>query len=313
MAVRSRLGRGLGSLLSMTEPANEADSNPKNRSSPDTGSSLEQTLGATPTVVPIETIDVNPHQPRREFDEAALTSLADSIRANGIIQPIVVRPLPTGRYELIAGERRLRAAKLAKHSEMPIVVREVDAYTQAQWALVENIHREDLNPIDRAEAYASLMQQLGLTQAELSGRLGEQRSSVANHLRLLELASEVREDVRSGTLTLGHAKVLAGVESPAEQLRLAALTKSQNLSVRNLERLIEQQHAAPTAVTATAPLPVGQRHLDEVEGQIVQQLGLRVQLKSGKKSGTGRVVIHYQSLEQFDELMKRCGVHLNDA
>ncbi|HEX8324637.1 MAG TPA: ParB/RepB/Spo0J family partition protein [Tepidisphaeraceae bacterium] len=265
------------------------------------------------TQISLDQIDVNPHQPRQKFDPAALDTLADSIRANGVIQPIIVRLSPSGRYQLVAGERRLRAAKLAKLSDIPAVVRKIDDYTQAQWALVENIHREDLNPMDRAEAYATLLQQLGLTQAELAGRLGEQRSSVANYLRLLDLDTLLRDDLRAGLLSFGHAKVLAGIPSAAEQLRLAELVKTQHLSIRNLERLVERGQSAPppapdTEADGTLPARL---HLQEVEQQMVQQLGLRVQLRGGKKSGTGKVVIHYRSLEEFDDLVRRCGIQLS--
>lgn len=303
MATRSRLGRGLGSLLSSTkESTSDVEVTADTAPPPSTGDRL--------TSVPLDRIDVNPNQPRRTFDPASLEALADSIKINGIIQPAVVRPKADGRFELIAGERRFRAAGLAKLAEMPVVVRDVDGYTQAQWALVENIHREDLNPIDRAEAYAALLTQLGLSQAELAGRLGEQRSSVANYLRLLDLDATIREDLRDGTLSLGHAKVLAGVTPDWEQLRLAQLVRDQNLSVRNLERIVERlpKDGVPSP---GVPKPAATNlHLQEVQEQFVQQLGLRVQLRGGKRAGTGRVVIHYRSLEEFDELMRRCGVVL---
>lgn len=313
---RSRLGRGLGSLLSTTDTpstpaATPTDAPPPTDTSPQAVG--QPTTDDTLTAIAIDRIAVNPHQPRKDFEQGALATLADSIKANGVIQPIVVRPLADGRYELIAGERRLRAARQAKLIEIPAIVRRVDGYTQAQWALVENIHREDLNPMDRAEAYATLLQQLGLTQAELAGRLGEQRSSVANYLRLLDLDVTLRDDLRRGTLSFGHAKVLAGVSPAGEQLRLAQLVEDQHLSVRNLERIIERQGEkatnAPAGPSSDAPAKL---HLQEVEEQLIQQLGLRVQLRGGKKGGTGKVVIHYQSLEQFDELMRRCGVRLAD-
>ena len=303
MATRSRLGRGLGSLLSSTkESAPDTPTTSDTAPPPSAGDGL--------TAVAIDKIDVNPHQPRRTFDPVSLESLADSIKANGVIQPVIVRPKADGRFELIAGERRFRAAGLAKLIDLPVVVRDIDGYTQAQWAIVENIHREDLNPIDRAEAYAALLTQLGLSQAELAGRLGEQRSSIANYLRLLDLDPTIREDLRDGTLSLGHAKVLAGVTPAWEQLRLARLVRDQNLSVRNLERIVEclPKDGIPSGESAAPASP--NLHLHEVEEQFVQQLGLRVQLRGGKKAGTGRVVIHYRSLEEFDELMRRCGIVL---
>jgi len=248
----------------------------------------------------------NPRQPRRAFDDAALGELAASIKANGVIQPIVVRRAGAG-YELIAGERRLRAAKLAGLERVPAVVREVDELTQAQMALVENIQRQDLNPIERAEGYHALSRELGLTQAELGTRLGEDRSTIANHLRLLELAPPVRDLVRDGQLSLGHAKVLCGVADPAEQLRLAELVVQQSLSVRNLERILT---AAPP--TEEKPAEEASPYQRDLEANLTKQIGLRVQVRSGGSKAKGKVVIHYGSLDEFDTLLERLGVQLDD-
>ena len=166
-----------------------------------------------------------------------MAELAASLKHNGIIQPIVVRQVGQ-TFELIAGERRWRAAKLANLKAIPAIVREVDTYTQAQMALVENIQRETLNPMDRARAYQVLMTQLGTTQAELAVRLGEDRSSIANHLRLLELGDAVRQYVTVGQLSLGHAKLLASIADTQLQEQLAKRVVNQELSVRNLEKLI---------------------------------------------------------------------------
>jgi ParB family chromosome partitioning protein len=258
--------------------------------------------------LPVSEVVPNPHQPRRVMNDATLAELAASLKANGLIQPILVRRQGS-TYELIAGERRLRAARLAGLKTIPAIVRAVDSFTQAQLALVENIQREDLNPIDRANAYRTLVQQLGLTQSELAGRLGEDRSSIANHLRLLELAPDVQSMLRDGRLSLGHAKVLAGVADQAEQVRLAELCVAQGLSVRNLERVINE--ASPAAAPAAAEKPAASPHVRQVETSIARQLGLRVQLRSGSK-GKGKLIIHYGNLDQFDELMGRLKVKLDD-
>jgi len=234
------------------------------------------------------------------MNESSLAELAASLKSTGLIQPIVVRKTETG-YQLIAGERRLRAAKLAGLKTLPAIVRDVDSFTQAQMALVENVQREDLNPIDRALAYQALVSQLGLTQQELAGRLGEDRSTIANHLRLLDLAEPVRETIRNGELSLGHAKLLAGVPDILEQQRLAEMCVSQELSVRNLERII----AGAAAVAPKAPAKSGSAHLADLEKTVARQLGMRVQIRGTKK---GKIVIHYASLDQFDELMKRMNV-----
>jgi ParB family chromosome partitioning protein len=253
--------------------------------------------------IPVEHIAVNPHQPRRSFDEPGLAQLAESLKSSGLIQPIIVRPLEGG-YQLIAGERRLRAAKMAGLKSIPAIVRDVDGLTQAQMALVENIQREDLNPLDRAAAYRTLMDQLGLTQAELAGRLGEDRSSIANHLRLLDLPEPVREHVRVGRLSLGHAKLLAGVDDVLEQQRLAELAIAQDLSVRNLERVIQTPHVQATKSPASAP----SAYIADLEKTISRQLGMRVQVRRAGSKGKGRLVIHYGSLDQFDQLVAKLGV-----
>ena len=266
---------------------------------------LPSSAGVTsPFEIPIEQIHPNPHQPRRQFNDTSLAELAASLKSNGLIQPVVVRRVTEG-FQLVAGERRLRAARLAGMSVIPAIVREVDSFTQAQMALVENIHREDLNPLERAAAYRGLIDQLGLTQAELATRLGEERSTVANFLRLLELAEPVKGMIRDGRLSLGHAKVLAGVADVLEQERLAHLTVNQGLSVRNLERVV--QSAAMSALPKRSTSEPS-AHIQQLEKSVARQLGMRVQIRAGGGKGKGRVVIHYASLDQFDVLLEKLGV-----
>ncbi|MBC7784396.1 MAG: ParB/RepB/Spo0J family partition protein [Burkholderiales bacterium] len=315
---RPRLGRGLSALLAGTEPSAVREStetstrtstpNPVMRSVGTDGisQSVETTVNGPWRLLPLDAISPNPHQPRRHMDEAVLAELAASLKSSGLIQPIVVREVD-GAFQLIAGERRFRAARLAGLTEIPCIVREVDSYMQAQLALVENIHRADLNPIDRAAAYSSLMTQLGLTQAELAARLGEQRSSIANYLRLLDLVPTAQDLIRDGRLTLGHAKVLAGITDTVEQLRLADLCTSQDLSVRNLERLVQSTTSAP-ATRSTISQPSA--HLKDLETNLSRQIGLRVEVRAAPRKGRGRVVIHYTSLDQFDELVRKLGVDL---
>jgi ParB family transcriptional regulator, chromosome partitioning protein len=295
--IRSRLGRGLSSLISISPDIS------MDRPLPDSPSALALDPAPSPSgpaEIPLEQIVPNPHQPRRTINPAAIAELAASLKSTGLIQPIIVRKSSTG-YELIAGERRWRAAKQAGFTQIPAIVREVDRFTQAQMALVENIQREDLNPIDRADAYRSIIEKLGLTQAELAHRLGEERSTIANHLRLLELAEPVRMLVKDGKLTLGHAKLLAGLSDKSEQERLATLTEAQGLSVRHLERLIQNRTADPKPHNGTSAA-----YLSELEKSLTRQLGLRVQVKSSGKKG--RVVIHYSTLDEFDRLMNALGV-----
>jgi len=261
--------------------------------------------------LPLASITANPHQPRRQFDETSLAELASSLKSTGMIQPVIVRPNGNGdgAYQLIAGERRWRAAKLAELATVPAIVREVDGATQAQMALVENIQREDLNPIDRATAYRALLQHLGLTQAELAGRLGEDRSTVTNFLRLLDLPEPVQAFVRDDKLTQGHAKLLAGVTDKAEQQRLAELVVSQGLSVRNLERLIEAGTiAAQNEPKAKEDGGGPSAYLKDLERSLSRQLSLHVQVRaSSRRKGHGKLILYYTSLDQFDDLMGRLG------
>lgn len=347
----SRLGRGLGSLIRVSLPSpsvagNSAPQSPLPRLSgsntaasqnpaaaePAAGGAASSTMLAAmaakataqeappppptgePLLIPVNAIKPNPHQPRREISDATLAELAESIRANGVIQPILLRRDPPAAgastsYTLIAGERRWRASQRAGLATIPAIVRQADEFTAAQWALVENIHREELNPIDRGFAYQSLMGQLGLTQADLSLRLGEDRSSIANYTRLLTLAEPAKNYLRTGELSLGHAKVLAGVPDVLEQTRLAELAVGQQLSVRNLERAVQKLKEGGTNPHADqAPTAKPSAHYTELERRISSQIGLRVQLRAGRTKGKGKIVVHYGSLDQFDQLMEKLGV-----
>ncbi len=301
---RPRLGRGLSSLISISNLPVESEiapdataptsaSNPKN-------ASVAGSTG-TPLLIPIDSIRPNPHQPRRTINDASIAELAASMKSSGIIQPLVVRRTTDG-FELIAGQRRWRAAKLAGMTEVPVFARDVDSFAQAQMALVENIQREDLNPIERAQAYRALMDQLGLTQAELATRMGEDRSSIANYLRLLDLTESVRALVRDGRLSLGHAKLLAGIPDILQQQRLAETVIAQGLSVRNLEGILQSES---TEKPLRKP-PTVSPHLADLEKSLARQLGLRVQVRSATK-GRGRLILHYSSLDQFDDLLQKLG------
>jgi ParB family transcriptional regulator, chromosome partitioning protein len=304
---RSRLGRGISSLMSVSEERvaeSFAEEVPRDKEMTPAVSDIAGTQE-----IPLDHISPNPHQPRRTFDSIALNQLAESLKSSGLIQPIILRRVGE-TYQLIAGERRLRAAKLAGFSTIPAIVRDVDSLTQAQMALIENVQREDLNPLDRASAYRVLIDQLGLTQAELAIRLGEERSGIANYLRLLDLAEPIQEAVREGKLSLGHAKLLAGIADLQHQQGLADLTIAQDLSVRNLERLIQNAQEPPTLSTAATPAAAPSAHIADLEKSITRQLGMRAQVRSGGK-GRGRLVIHYGSLDQFDQLLSRLNVSVD--
>jgi ParB family transcriptional regulator, chromosome partitioning protein len=308
---KSRLGRGLSSLIQVAIPEAEPAPVPATVSAAPAVEVRIESDG-TPLLLALASIRPNPHQPRRTFPETALRELADSIKINGVIQPIVVRKTANPEvYELIAGERRLRASKLAGLTQVPAFVRDVDGLTQAQMALVENVQREDLNPIERAEGYRALLSQLGLTQAELAGRMGEDRSSITNFLRLLDLASPVKDLVRTGVISVGHGKLLASVPDMLEQERIARMVVEQGLSVRNLERLIEQRKLATPPPGVAGRITGKEAHYAELERTLSKELGLRVKLVAGRGKGKGKMTLHYGSLEEFDRLMERLGVSID--
>jgi ParB family chromosome partitioning protein len=302
---RSRLGRGLSSLIGSGETGT---ANPPRTAENATDEVVASGLAKANELFHVELsrIRVNPYQPRREFDPGSLEQLAVSLKSSGLIQPIIVREVDGG-YELIAGERRYRAALIAGLPRLPAILRMADAVQQAEWALIENIHRQDLNPVDRAEAYHQLITEFGLTQESLAERLGEERSGIANHLRLLRLIPPVRGLVSEGRLTFGHAKILAGIDDPDRQQRLADMVLAQGLSVRALESLI-QPVAIP--VPSSPPASSPKAHLADIENRLTQRLQMRVQVKTGSTGKRGRVVIHYGSLDQFDQLMEQLGVVL---
>jgi ParB family chromosome partitioning protein len=301
---KSRLGRGLSSLLDVSEAPAGAGEGLAETPLPPPDASLPSASATDGELFHVELSRVtpNPHQPRRNFDAVALQGLADSLKNAGLIQPIVVREV-AGGYELVAGERRWRAAQLAGLIRLPAVLRRVDAQQQAELALIENIHRADLNPIERAMAYRTLLDQLGHTQEELALRLGEDRSTIANHLRLLDLCEPARQHVVTGNLTLGHAKLLAGVHDLLQQKTLADRAVSQQLTVRNLEQLIRSGRVDDQE---TRPVPTA--HIADLERRLSRDLQMRVQVRQTGKKGRGRLVIHYGSLDQFDELLVKLGI-----
>jgi ParB family chromosome partitioning protein len=315
---RSRLGRGLGSLIGDTMAATpmapeqgESATSPGEPSASSQQAAEAEQPATAELQVPVERISRNPHQPRRQFDDAQLADLANSIRSNGVIQPLIVRRVLGNNYQLIAGERRLRAAQMAGLKTVPVVIRDVDQLTQAQMALVENIQRLDLNPIERAEGYRTLLVELGLTQGELAGRLGEDRASIAHHIRLLELPDSLQSMIAEGRLSFGHAKVLGGVADALEQVRLADLIHTQNLSVRNLERIIDQPTPPPASRQDSQTAKPRSAHVIEMERQITRQLGMRAELRTSANKQRGKLVITYRNLDEFDQLMDRLAVDLD--
>jgi ParB family chromosome partitioning protein len=264
-------------------------------------------------MVRLSAIRPNPNQPRRMIDENGITRLSESIKQSGLIQPMAVRPIvpkPQGentpRYELIAGERRWRAAKRAGLSDVPVLIREVDEAELLQLALVENIQRENLNPIDRAMAYRQFVDQFGMTPEEVGKRVGEDRSTITNYIRLLDLPAQLREMVARNLLTMGHARALLGLTDDSHQLKLAQQVVVEGLSVRDLERIVRSNKPAPHPLQKLKRLK--RPLIRDLEERLEHTLKTRVQISEGRKKGRGKIVIEYHSLDQFDSLCKTFGL-----
>lgn len=306
-----KLGRGLKSLLG--EPEDGADVAVMTEDAP-AGAEPSRPEPAEPAapagerivqLVP-EAIRPNPFQPRTEFDEAGLAELADSMKTCGILSPLLVRRSADGGYELIAGERRLRAAKRAGLEKVPVVVRPVTDAEALEQALIENIQRRDLNAMEKAKALSEYLVTHKLSQVEAEKRLGMSRSELANHIRLLRLTPPVQEAVRSGALSYGHARALVAVEDPARQGELAKQVIAEQLSVRTLEDLVKgpSEPALPAAPDAApgAKAKSKDAQIRELEDEFSQVLGVKVTIKAGRKGDAGTITIPYGSLDDFDRI-----------
>ena len=262
----------------------------------------DEDWGVTIQEIPVGDLDPNPEQPRKTFNDESIAQLSESIRDQGVLQPLLVAATSGGRYRIIAGERRYRAGRLAGLETLPCIVKDIDAVRQMEIALIENLQREDLNPMEAAKGVNALMKQCGYTQEKVSARLGKSRPAVANLLRLLSLPEEVTEMVRDGRLSAGHARVLAGLDSKEEQLRLARLAVEEGLSVRRLEQLASAaKPKKPAAKRKPQSLPV---ELNELQDKIREKTGLKSTL-TGSVS-RGKIVLQYSSreeLERFNEIM----------
>ncbi|MDF1556044.1 MAG: ParB/RepB/Spo0J family partition protein [Deferrisomatales bacterium] len=246
----------------------------------------------------VEDIRPSPHQPRQEFPDEAIQELADSIREKGLIQPVILRRGQDGRYELIAGERRWRAAQRAGLTELPAVLRDADEEDVLELALIENLQREDLNPLDQAEAFHQLLDKMGLTQEEVAQRIGKSRVAVANTVRLLSLPPAALKALRTGTITAGHARAILAVGDEPEQLWLLNEIHSKGLSVRQAEVI------ARTASKPKPPKPPPRDpNLTALEQRLTRTFGTRVALKPGAKTNSGSITIQYRNLDDLDRIL----------
>ena len=285
MATKKGLGRGMGALLGDFEETTPEQNGYQK--------------------LPIYKVEPNPHQPRRDFDEEELQALADSIAEHGIIQPLTVRELSSGYYQIIAGERRWRAARLANLSEVPVIIIEADDKKVMELALIENLQRQDLNPVEEALGYQTLMEEHGLTQDDAAKRVGKSRPAVANALRLLNLNPEVLDKVRSGELSAGHAHAILTVKSEKKQLAAAQKIAALGLSVRQAELLCRNMaKEAPEPKAEPATLKID--YVAECEKQLSKHLGRGVKIVNGKRKGRFELEFYGQEDLQtlLDALMK---------
>ena len=278
---KDRLGRGLGALLG------------------DYSTAEDPPAGDVRSVV-VNSIFPNPLQPRKEFSESELEELTSSIRENGLLQPLLVRPAGPGRYQLVAGERRLRSLQRLGWQEAPVVVREVEDEALLVLALVENLQREELSPMEEAEGYRTLTERFGLTQEEVSRAVGKDRSTVANLLRLLRLPPSLRRLLEAGELSMGHARALLSVEDPVRAANLAREAVKEGWSVREIER--HARGPAPGfASRATKPRPTRDPVVRALEETLRERLATRVKIRAGKK-GTGVIEVPFHGSEDFERL-----------
>lgn len=281
---RKVLGRGLDALIA---------SNSGGSATAEPASTMD---------IPVAEVGPNPHQPRLRFDDDAIKELAASIKASGVLQPIIVRRDPAGGYQLVAGERRLRAATFAGLKQIPAVIREVQDEHMLEFALIENIQRENLNPIEEAKAYQGLMETVGLTHDQISERVGKQRTSVTNTIRLLTLPVEVQDMVSRGTLSAGHARAILALETTGEMLGVAKYVSSKGFSVRRTESFVRRrqrkQHSRPVNARLAG--------LEEWETKLQQKFGTRISITAKRKGGT--VQFEFYGQEDLERLLEAWGV-----
>ena len=285
MAIKRGLGRGLDALYDNTEAA-EAE---------------QKDL----IELRISMIEPNHDQPRKDFDEDALITLSNSIAEHGIIQPIIVSPSENGFYKIIAGERRWRAAKMAGLREIPAIVRTYEKQKAAEVAMLENLQREDLNPIEEAEGYKNLMENFGLTQESLSRSLGKSRSAIANSVRILSLPQNIIDMVRNGLISEGHARTLLSIEDDAEKQRLAEEIINGKLSVRDTEKIAGEKKTAKKIADKKEISP----EIKEMEKRLSDNFGSKVKIIPGRKKG--KIEIEYYGNDDFTRIMEKLGMKHN--
>ena len=304
---KKRLGMGLSGMIGAPVEV-----------SPPAESSAASAQASAPSAVPAEglssvsvsQIRPNDRQPRQSIDASALEPLVASIRSAGVMQPVVVRPAGAdGVHELVAGERRWRAAQAAGLKTVPAVVRNIDDRTAAEWAIIENIQREDLNAVERGDAFRQLQADFGLTHAEIAEQVGLTRAAVTNQIRLCELDEGIRSLIRSGSLSGGHGRCLLSLESIDQRLLLAKEAIKEEWSVRELEQRVRRiaSSGGERGTKGGASKGVDRTHLDDLERQLSEHLGTQVRIRTGRKRDQGELRLAFYDLAQFDGLLDRMG------
>ncbi|MDQ1715731.1 MAG: ParB family transcriptional regulator, chromosome partitioning protein [Frankiaceae bacterium] len=305
-ARRGGLGRGLGALIPAAAPATPPATSPVvSRETPSTAGSTAAELLAIPGVtlaeLDLNDVDANPGQPRTNFDDDALAELADSIREVGVLQPIVVRPLSSGRYQIVMGERRYRASKLAGQTTVPAIIRATADDNLLRDALLENLHRAQLNPLEEAAAYRQLLDDFGATHEQLAQRVGKSRAHVSNTLRLMNLSAKVQHRVAAGVLSAGHARALLGLEDSDAQDRLAARIVAEGLSVRAVEEIVAMQDVPDDAPRVRRTKPrTESAAAGHVAAALAERLDTRVRVDVGR--GKGKITIEFGGEDDLERI-----------
>jgi ParB family chromosome partitioning protein len=292
------LGKGLSALL---DDSSHVNNHQHSRKAADTAASPEVNDLGSVNEIRISEIEVNPFQPRTEFDEQALQELSDSIKLQGLIQPITVRRLSAHKYQLISGERRLRASKLAALTQIPAYIRSANDQQMLEMALIENIQRENLNAIETALSFQRMIDECNLKQEELGERVSKNRSTVTNYLRLLKLPPAIQASIRDGAITMGHARALITVESPADQLYIHQLIIKQGLSVRKVEEMVRNMHKQPgKPARQDAPLSY---QVQKIQDDLASKFSTNVKLKVGSR-GAGSIEIPFLSEDDLNRILE---------
>ena len=296
---KDALGKGIRSLLQ------NIDTDLKNTAGNLRSEVVEQ--AAVSTRIALDQIEVNPKQPRHDFDEADLNELAASIKMHDIIQPLTVSKLPNGKYRLIAGERRLRASKIAGIKDVPVYIRQANDSQLLELSLLENLQRKDLNAIEIALSYKRLMDELEYTQEQVAERMGKERSTVANYIRLLKLPPDIQVAVRTSVITMGHARALINVDVVDKQLYIFNEIKKSGLSVRQTEELVRKQYTPAVKLAVKPTLPA---NFKKIEDNLASDFNTRVRMKHGKK-GNGSILFEYYSVEELNALLDKFNINVS--